>query len=229
MGISELVAAIESFNERLKNLPDGPSAHFENALKFNNKTISDIKVETDALFDPHIQSTGNTHNTTPGEIDSYNKTDVDEKIGKLIPNGLILIDEYRSSNYSISNQWTLIIEDTINVLFCGRMLSLLSVNLDLNAIYDNDKENKTFYIYVHLKNTDPFELEYLTSEDNTLDQTDLSYLKIGKITTDTNEITAVEINHVIRIAGKYLSSVQKPMSIPISELHPAFQTSTHWL
>lgn len=222
---TNLISAIEAFNQKLKDLPDGPTPESPNSEKLEGNNFTTLQEDVDLVINSHIQGTGNTHGLTASSLSANTREETDDVIKSLVPIGMLPIHKTVDlTNEIVISGFTFSIIDSV-VIFYMQIMQIPEDTVDLTSLFPGDYENKTFHLYIHCTDLVTGGTLVVSEVDNLA--TDGTYLYLGSITTDTTNIATVDLPGSFIIAGKKLSNVVSPNSIPVSDGFP-MDSSTHW-
>lgn len=225
--IQDLITAIQAFNSKLLNLPNGPLPNAPEADKLQGNTPEELKIEVDESIDEHIDEIGNPHVVDAELLDSYTKEMIDNKVNDLLPTALAPLDHVIDISGIVSSSgFELVISDNVDITWYLDAFTIGQTTIDIESIYPLDYQDNTFHLYIHITDTIAKVGEFILSTEVDLDLT-LDYIKIGTIATDGIEIISVDIVEVLRIAGKYISQTDGALHIPASTGLP-MNPSTYW-
>lgn len=212
--LDQLVTAIDSFNKKIKELPDGPLTSSPIADKLENKTVSELQADVDTTVTSHVDTTGNVHNVTPEDIDGYSVEESDILFDTYTRPSVLPIDNYVApgtlfefdvNHFTINTE----LDVTHDVIWHMRNYSFINQSFELDTLFPSEYQNTDFYIYIHIQDIEDSNCSLVIAKDNDLDL-DLQYIKIGEINTLTDGVDSITINNVSRLAGKNITDLITP-------------------
>jgi hypothetical protein len=219
--LTDFITAVRAFAENISALASKKPQEAtlsDDATLLSSVSKATLLAAVQTKVTTHTSSVANPHATTAAKLSGVDKVYVDDALATAVPLSVLPMSQYGDTTQAAlgltTSGFVLNFTKPIQAYVLGtfKMFPVMSIAL---TTVDPSPANKTFYIYVTVKDGD---LAYLISATKLAES--LSLMWVGKVVTNGTAISTLQIGRVSRIGATRITTGQQGASIPTTAGSP---------